>query len=306
MWWEIEMRNSFGCAAAPITTAVVAIVLTTSVGGSAHGASNNVGQRTAHAAVARFATPRYFRHVTDDAYFNTVGPSNNIIATADDSTGVNDSCTRRGTDIAILQLRGPDPDNFATSTINCMTSFGPRAGSANSPDGCSWKTGGITRIRHTIYLAVARQLEQCSYGKETNGLQPSYNASISRSVDGGRTWTNPWGRTSRNGAAPPWVSRLHHFRSMFPGRRFSAPFFIQYGPGNTHAVDGGSKDLSAVSTNGYAYNGSYLHLARVPLKKVQTASAWQFYHGRVGGPGHRWTGSLKGATRILRAKHGVS
>ena len=32
------MRNSFGCAAAPITTAVVAIVLTTSVGGSAHGA----------------------------------------------------------------------------------------------------------------------------------------------------------------------------------------------------------------------------------------------------------------------------
>ena len=58
---------------------------------------------------------------------------------------------------------------------------------------------------------------------------------------------------------------------MFPGQTFSAPFFIQYGPGNTQTVDGGDKYLYAVSTDGYAYNGNYLHLARVPLDKVQTA-----------------------------------
>jgi hypothetical protein len=93
---------------------------------------------------------------------------------------------------------------------------------------------------------------------------------------------------------------------MFPGQSFSAPFFIQYGPGNTQTADGADKYLYAVSTDGYAYDGNYLHLGRVPLNKVQRAGAWQFYHGSVGGSGQNWTSSVAGATRILQAKHSLS
>jgi hypothetical protein len=201
--------------------------------------------------------------VSDDAFFNAVGPPGHILATANDSIGVHFSCTRRGMDVAILALHGPDAQHLVVRTVNCLSSFGPRGG-GRSPDGCSWKTGGITRIGHVIYLAVARQLHLCSLGRQRNGILPSFNASILASGDGGRTWRNPWGTTSRRGAAPPWNSRLHRYQPMFPGRRFSVPFFIQYGPGNTQTVDGANRYLYAVSTNGFAYNASYLHLARVP------------------------------------------
>lgn len=251
-----------------------------------------------------FATPHYFANVTDDTFYNTVASDGSILSTANDSTGVNNSCTTRGSDIAILKMRGPDPAHLSISTVNCMTSYGPKGG-GTSPDGCSWKTGGITRIGRTIYLAVARQLHGCSRGFQSNGLQPSRDASIIRSTNGGRTWTNAWGVTSRDGAAPAWLPHRHRYRATFPAG-FSAPFFIQYGPGNTKTVDGANKYLYAVSTDGYAYNGNYLHLARVPLHRVQRAGAWQYYHGRVGGTRRSWTSSPVGATRILQARHALS
>ena len=43
-----------------------------------------------------------------------------------------------------------------------------------------------------------------SDGTQANGTQPSFNASIVKSVDGGLTWRNPWGMVSRDGAAPPF------------------------------------------------------------------------------------------------------
>ena len=262
-------------------------------------------QPTATESTGPFGTPHYFSGVTDDTFYNTVGSDGSIISTANDSTGVNNSCTIHGRDIVILNMRGADPGHFRVSTVNCMSSYGPRGG-GTSPDGCSWKTGGITRIGRTIYLAIARQLRQCSVNGEFNGLQPSFDASIIRSTDGGKTWTNPWGRTSTDGAAPGWLANLHRYRAMFPGNEFSAPFFIQYGPGNTQTVDGASKYLYSVSTDGYTYNGNYLHLARVPLNKIQQAKAWQFYHGRVGGAHASWTSSPVGATRVLQAKNGIS
>lgn len=207
--------------------------------------------------------------------------------------------------MVILHGSGATPAGLKVTTVNCMISYGPRGG-GNSPDGCSWKSGGITRIGQTIYVAVARQLHQCSYRNQTYGLQPSFNASIVRSDDGGKTWTNPWGRTSANGAAPPWNSTLNRYRAMFPGQRFAAPFFIQYGPGNTQTVDRANRYLYAVSNDGYAYNGNYLHLGRVPLNKIQDASAWQFYHGRIGGAGRYWTSAVAGATRVLHATNGLS
>lgn len=253
-----------------------------------------------------FRTPHYFPAVVGDTYFNTVGTDGAILTTSDDSHGANNACANDGGDITILHARGPGPGRLRVVTVNCMSSYGPRGGGRNSPDGCSWKTGGITRVHHTIYLAVARQLRHCSEGREAHGLQPSYNASIIRSVDGGKTWINPWGQKGDGGAAPPWSYRHNRYKAMFPGKSFSAPFFIQYGPGNTHTVDGANKYLYAVSTDGYAYNGNYLRLARVPLDKVQNGRAWRFYHGAVGGGGRRWGPRPVGATRILEARRGLS
>ena len=259
----------------------------------------------ATSSTGSFATPHYYPAVNGDTYFNTTAADGSIIATTNDAQGVNGSCPSTGGDIAILRAAGADPATLTITTVNCMTGYGP-VGGGDSPDGCSWKSGGITRIGTTIYLAVARQLHRCSYGKQANGLQPSFDASIVKSSDGGRTWTNPWGVTSGHGAAPRWVPALHRYQAMFPGQSFSAPFFIQYGPGNTQTVDGAGAFLYAVSTDGYAYNGNYLRLARVPLGKIQTASAWQFYHGAAGGAGRYWTSSLAGATRVLSAKNGLS
>jgi hypothetical protein len=288
---------------AGVVTGVVGVALHSVV--AANGAAAAAAAASAPAAGA-FATPQYFPRVTDDTFYNTVDASGDIIATANDSTGVDRSCTTQGSDIAILKMTGSTPTDLDVSTVNCLTSFGPRGG-GNAPDGCSWKSGGITRVGGTIYLSVARQLKQCSYGREIDGLQPSFNASIMKSTDGGRTWTNPWGTTSATGAAPPWISKLNRYKAMFPGQAFAAPFFIQYGPGNTQTVDGGDKYLYAVSTgDSYSYNGSYLHLARVPLNKIQQPGAWQFYHGRVGGTGQNWTSSITGATRVLQAPHDVS
>jgi hypothetical protein len=251
-----------------------------------------------------FATPYYYPSVFGDTYFNTVGPDGDILATTDDTHGAYDGCSI-GRDIAIIRMVGTQPAHLGPKTVNCMTTFGVLGG-GKSPDGCSWKSGGITNIAGVVYLAVARQLGACSRGRQASGLQPSYNASIIRSTDGGRTWVNAAGVRSRFGAAPAYRPKLHRYAAMFPGRGFSAPFFIQYGPHNTRTVDGADQYLYSVSNDGYAYNGNWLHLARVPIDEVQDRRAWQFYHGRVGGAGNRWTSANAGATRVLQVRHGIS
>lgn len=251
-----------------------------------------------------FSTPYYYPSVYGDTYYNTVAPGGGILATADDTHGAYNGCPI-ARDIAIVFMKGNSPDHLQASTVNCMTSYGVRGG-GRSRDGCSWKTGGITRVGNAVYLAVARQLGRCSAGRQHHGLQPSYNASIVKSLDGGRTWINSWGVRGPHGSAPGFSAKYHRFRAMFPGQQFSAPFFIQYGPGNTRTADGGDKYVYAVSNDGYAYNGNYLHLARVPIDRVLDRNAWRYYHGRAGGAGNLWTRSNAGATRILQVRHGLS
>jgi hypothetical protein len=251
-----------------------------------------------------FNRPYYYPSVNGDTYFNTVAPDGGILATADDTHGANNGCAI-ARDIAIVSMKGSSPDHLQASTVNCMISFGVRGG-GRSPDGCSWKTGGITRVGNVVYLAVARQLRRCSAGRSAHGLQPSFDASIIASTDGGHTWTNPWGVTGRQGSAPAWNPKAHRYRAMFAGQQFSAPFFIQYGPGNTHTADGADKYLYAVSNDGYAYNGNYLHLARVPINRALHRTAWRYYHGKIGGGGASWTTRNAGATRVLQVRRGLS
>lgn len=297
----------YGLAAvAAAVLAVLGVVVWVVDGPDLHPATAEGNARANTVQGSPFGIPQYYGNVAADTMFNTTTSDGTILTTANDTEGTDHACGAGGKDIAILKATGTSPSSLSVSTVNCMPSFGPKGGGKNTHDLCSWKSGGLTAVGDTLYLAVARQLHGCSRGHETLGLQPSYNASIMKSTDGGLTWTNPWGTTSTDGAAPPWSPSLGRYRAMFPGNRFSVPFFIQYGPGNTDAVDGGNKYLYAVSTDGFAYNGNSLVLARVPLNRVQSIGAWQYYHGPVGGSGRTWTSSVRGATRVLQAKNGVS
>ncbi len=155
------------------------------------------------AAKSPFGVPQYYGDVAADTMFNTTDLTGTIITTANDTEGTGNACGTAGKDIAILSATGDAPSSLSVSTVNCMPSFGPKGGGKNTHDGCSWKSGGLIDVGTTLYLTVARQLHGCSWGQQDKGLQPSYNASIMKSVDGGLTWTNPWGTTSTNGAAPP-------------------------------------------------------------------------------------------------------
>lgn len=299
-------------AACAGTAAILALLLS-AAGNPGGGPEPNRKQRSAdrhdttraRSIRVKFGSPRAYAEAGGDTWYNTVDSKGNILATSNDTGGYGRACFsggRHGSDIAVNRMRG-EPRRLKISTINCMTSYGPIGGGPQSKDSCSWKTGGIARIGRTIYLAVARQLRACN-ADESNGLQPSFNASIIRSTDDGATWTNPWGAHNRSGAAPPWNPKAGRYRAMFAGQHFSAPFFVQYGPGNTRTVDGADKFLYAVSNDGYAYDGNYLMLGRVPLNKVQRRGAWQFYHRGRKGP--FWSSALHGAAHVLTAEHGIS
>jgi hypothetical protein len=256
---------------------------------------------------SNFGTPQYFPGTNGDTYYNTEGTSGDTIVSANDTRGNQHDCIAPkiyGSDVAIFDVKGDDPADLQVSTVNCMRSFG-RLADPNQPDHCTWKSGGITRVGSSLYLAVARQIKACDTD-QSNGLQPSSNASIMRSDDDGKTWVNPWSSTpSADGDAPPWNAGLNRYRAMFPGKTFPAPFFIQYGPGDTQAVDGGDQYVYAVSTDGYTYNGNYLRLARVPRNQIQNAKAWQYFH-RTAANHRAWTSSSSDATHILTATHRLS
>ena len=85
---------------------------------------------TARPAV-RFGTPGYYLRVKGDAFFNTVGPGGDILATSDDSRGVNGVCRYSGGgDIVLVRARGSSAQRLQLSTVNCLTDYGPLGGIA--------------------------------------------------------------------------------------------------------------------------------------------------------------------------------
>ena len=262
---------------------------------------------------SNFGTPQFFPSANGDTFFNTVGNSGDTLVTANDTRGVDNSCQSHGSDIAIFDVAGNDPSNLSVSRRELHDQLRhPRRRPRRPRTAARGRAAASPGSGRPSTSRSPARSTACDKD-ESNGLQPSFNASIMKSTDDGVTWTNPWGKTSADGAAPPYSRSLGRYRAMWPGQSFAAPFFVQYGPGNTGTVDGGDKYLYAVSTDGYAYNGNYLHLARVPLNAangnadIQNAKAWQFYHGPVGGSGTTgWTSSPAGATRVLQARHRLS
>jgi hypothetical protein len=258
-----------------------------------------------------FGVPTKYSQGSGDTWYNTWANDGNIYATSNDTHGFNGTCD---SDIAINELAGSDPTQLTEPYINCMTSFGHIADVSQDPDDCSWKSGGIISVSGTLYLAVARQGWTGACKDESNGEQPSLDASIVKSTDDGRTWSNGFGATDDpGGAAPQWDAAAGRVQAMFPGQGFSAPFFINYGQDDNPAstADGGDQYVYAVSNDGYAYDGNYLILGRVLRSQIGDLNAadWQFYSGPVGGDGMNsadWSSDLSQATHILTAAHQLS
>lgn len=290
---------------------LAAVAITSLSGGPASAARSGPAAVSQPVTGGTFGVPARYPRGKGDTLFNTWAADGNIYATSNDTSGFNGTCN---SDIAINELAGNDPTQLTAPFVNCMTSFGYKADVAQTPDGCSWKSGGIISVSGTLYLAVSRQGWTGACKNESNGEQPSLNASIVKSTDHGRTWSNGFGITAdAGGAAPRWDASLGRVRAMFPKQAFSAPFFINYGQDDKPAstADGGNQYVYAVSDDGYAYDGNYLILGRVLRSKIGNLNAanWQFYTGPPGGDGSNpayWSANVSAATHILTATHQIS
>jgi hypothetical protein len=260
---------------------------------------------------ASIGSPRTWSRAAGDTWFNTWAANGSVYATSDDSPGFAGTCP--GRNLTVNELTGSSPAWLASPFVNCMTSYGAATSQQRGlyHDGRTWKTIGIISVGGTLYLAVARQED--GNGGYPAGLQPSGDASIIKSADGGRTWTNPFGTTGDPGGAAPPPHAGAGAKAMFPGSRFATPAFIQYGQDDNPAstADGGARYVYAISNNGFAYDGSTYTLGRVPRSQIGTLNAadWQFYTGPPGGNGADpadWSRQPSRARPVLAAAHQLS
>ena len=136
-------------------------------------------------------------------------------------------------------------------TVNQMDDYGAQG--FEGPDVCNWKSSGCYAVDGVIYWVVARH----KYGDKSGDpfmRQPAMNASIIKSYDFGKTWS----RSAKDNYDKP----------MFPGSRFSTPYFIQYGTDGSSIIDNADKYIYAVSNNGFWDNGDNLILGRVLRSKI--------------------------------------
>jgi hypothetical protein len=248
-------------------------------------------------------------YTNGDTWYNTWGADGNIYATSDDSNGFLGTCANN---FVVNEITGSNPSDLSSPFVNCMTSYGGEGARGDYGDGRTWKTDGIISVDGTLYVVVARQ--QDGSGGYPYGFQPSSNASIIKSTDDGRTWSNSFGTTGDpGGAAPPYNAQLGRADAMFPGSSFGTPEFIQYGEDDNPAstADGGDTYVYAISNNGYAYDGSDMILGRVLRSQIGDLDAadWQYYTGPAGGDGMNpadWSSDVADARPILTAPYELS
>ena len=255
--------------------------------------------RTAPAVV--IGSPHAYPAAPGDTWFSTWASGGQLYVTSDDSPGFGSRC--RAGNLIVNELAGSSEAQLGSSFANCMTSYGAAQQQGAYHDGRTWKTVGILAVGSTLYLAVARQ--QDGSGGYPAGQQPSDDASIVRSTDGGHTWANSFGTTGSPGGGAPPAARGGGAQAMFSGTSFATPAFIQYGQGSSVTADGSGQYVYAISNNGFAYDGSWYILGRVLRSKIGDlhAADWQFYTGENGA---HWSRHVRLAAHILTAAHQLS
>jgi hypothetical protein len=205
-----------------------------------------------------------------------------VVTPANDTGGFNKI---GNSNINFNRIDGATPETLVGTTVNTMIAFGP--GSGSGPDGCTWKSSGCLALNGTIYWFVARH----HYGDDSGDKfkrQPAHDGSIIKSTDGGIRWTRP--------------AQENYDHPMFPGTRFAAGYFIDYGQEGHEAVaDGSDTYVYATSNNSFWDNGDDNILGRVKRSDMPKLSAadWQFYTGGDGTSDTNWTSDMNKAVPVI-------
>ena len=199
-----------------------------------------------------------------DVWTTTWADDNNLYSVTDDTTGFNKACD---SNLAVQRVTGGPPPNLQGETVNAMREFGK--GGELKTDNASWKASGLTCVDGVLYLAVSRHYydgvgDMSSDSAHHFWVQETWDASIIKSTDHGKTWTE--------------AAKLNH--AMFPGRVFSNPFFVQYGKDGKASKHGADQYVYAVSNDGTWNNGNWMTLGRVSrgLLGRLDPDDWEFVH----------------------------
>jgi hypothetical protein len=206
---------------------------------------------------------------------------------------------RRTSKIAFNCLKGSTTASLDGETINWMPDYAmqdrvtERVWSTGvkqweGADGRTWKSSGCTCVDGVFYWVLARH----QYGEisgDASLRQTAINASIIKSADYGMNWTRP----AQNNLDNP----------MFPGSRFSTPYFIDYGK-DPSPVDGSDQYVYAISNNGFWDNGDSLILGRVLRSRIGELNGedWEFFAGGNGLRGTSWSRNSEVAKPILEKR----
>lgn len=209
---------------------------------------------------------------------------------ADDGNLYHFQCDGRGfgkepRNLCFNQLAGTDLGGLRGELVNAMDEYGKA--NASEKDGANWKVCGQECIDGVFYAFVARN-RYGNHSKDPLLRQTSFNASLIKSTDHGRTWT----RTARENYEAP----------MWPGNRFGGPGFIHYGRnGGNVRRDGADQFVYVVSNNGFWNGGDDFILARIrrdDLPKLKTGD-WQYFTGGDGLDDKAWSGEIASATPVV-------
>ena len=235
-------------------------------------------------ASVKVGTPVKLEDNQGDTWIAAWAGDDNLYSPSDDTSGFRKGCN---SNVAFNRIEGSDPLHLTGTTINPMSEYG--AGGQIGPDGCNWKSTGCMWIDGALYLCVSRHL----YGDDSGDIkkrQTAENASIIKSTDLGKTWT----RTAQQNYDHP----------MFPGRRFSTPYFIQYGYGHGESVaDNSNEYVYATSNNGFWDCGDDMVLGRVARSKLALLNGkdWEYYIGGDGMKPAAWASNMGQAKQLVVA-----
>lgn len=225
---------------------------------------------------------RPYANSLGDTWDPTWADDGDLYFPGNDGSGWDQGCSGN---VFLNRASGDDYFNLDGQTLNGMDDYG--RWSEEGPDGCTWKSSGCVSVDGILYLAVARHQYGTKSG-DPSKRQTVVRASIIKSSDHGFTWTRP--------------AEENYHVPMFPGSRFSTPYFIHYGKdGEAPVVDQANRYIYAISNNGFWCNGDNYILGRVERSKIGrlNASDWGFYKGGDGMLDVNWSGQLEEATLII-------
>ncbi len=209
-----------------------------------------------HITRARLGEPiRHPAEVFGDTWSATWADDGVVYASADDTRGFGGVCS---SNLAVNRIDG-FPPGITGVTVNPMFAYGEMCELGS--DRAHWKACGLTCIDGVLYLSVSRHV----YMTAPFWIQWTWDASIVRSDDHGQTWS----------PAPAFGA------SMFPGRTFSAPVFVEYGQNGAAGPHGSDQYVYALSAVGCWNNGAEMTLGRVRRDHIGRLDPrdWEFVQG---------------------------